>query len=128
MTNKITLKLIGFGILTWLIPFIASFPFFNYQTQELIIDVFFFKTIMIVLSALVGTILLILLFKNINRNYIKLGIIIGLAWLLINWVLDFIFLLPMSGMAICPYFTEIGLRYLVVPIYSIGIAYILAKK
>ncbi len=127
MTKRFILKLTGFGFLTWLIPFIASFPFFNYKTQELIIDDFFFKTIMIVLSALVGTILLVLIYKKINQNYIKMGIIIGITWLGINWILDFIFLLPMADMAIGQYFTEIGLRYLVIPIYSIGFALVIKK-
>jgi len=127
MTKKSLTKLIGFGILTWLIPFLGSFPFFS-PDKGLLIDVFLFKTIMIVLGGLVATIFLVLFFKDVKKNHIKIAIIVGLIWLVINWLLDFIFLLPMSQMQVGPYFTEIGLRYLVLPIYSLGIGYLLAKK
>jgi len=126
MTKKSILKLFGFGFLTWVIPFLGSFPFYS-PDKGLLIDIFLFKTIMIVLGALVGVIFLVLYFKDIQKNYIKAGIIVGLVWLLINWVLDFIFLLPMAGIPVGQYFAEIGLRYLAIPIYSIGLAYI-AKK
>jgi uncharacterized membrane protein YpjA len=127
MTKKMFLKLIGFGFLTWLIPFLGSFPFFSPE-KGLLIDLFLFKTIMIVLGTLVGTVFLVLYFKDIKNDYLKTGIIVGLVWLAINWILDFIFLLPMSGMPIGHYFTEIGLRYLSLPIFSIGLAYLLTKK
>ncbi|MFC1598651.1 hypothetical protein ACFL2U_01395 [Patescibacteria group bacterium] len=127
MTKKFIAKLIGFGILTWLIPFLGSFPFYSPE-QGLLIDIFLFKTIMIVLGGLVATIFLVLIFKNITKDYLKAGLIIGLVWLLINWGLDLLILLPMADMPIGQYFTEIGLRYLVLPIYTLGIAYLLAKK
>jgi len=127
MTKKLIAKLIGFGILTWLIPFLGAFPFYSPE-KGLLIDLFLFKTIMIVLGAFVGTIFLVLYFKEIKKNYIKAGIIVGLAWLLINWGLDLIFLLPMSQMPVGQYFTEIGLRYLSLPIFSLGIAWALKNK
>jgi uncharacterized membrane protein YpjA len=51
------------------------------------------------------------------------GVIIGIAWLAINWLLDIMILLPLSGMTINTYFAQIGLRYLVIPFMSIAIGY-----
>jgi len=127
MNKKLLIKLISFGILSWLIPFIGSFPFYS-PDQGLLIDIFLFKTIMIVLGALVGVLLLVLFFNDIKKDYLKASIIVGIVWLIINWGLDFIFLLPMSQMPIAQYFTEIGLRYLVLPIVSIGIGLVVKNK
>ncbi len=47
---------------------------------------------------------------------------------MISIVLDLAVLLPMSGMAIVPYFTDIGLRYLIIPIITVGMGYLLESK
>ncbi len=105
------LKIIIFGFLTWLIPFIVAM-FFYAPGGELLIDIFTFKTIMIIVSSLCATILLVLLFLTIFNNFIREGIIIGSGWLILNWVLDALILLPMNGMDLTTYFSQIGLRYL----------------
>jgi len=122
------LKIIWFGFLTWLIPFIVSF-FFVDKTGNYLIPETFFKTIMIVTGGLVGTFLLVKYFIKLKGDYLKEGIVIGLSWLAINLCIDLIFV--GSGffkMSFLSYFTDIGLRYLIIPIYSIGIGYILEKK
>lgn len=121
------LKSIFFGILTWLIPFVVSFFFFN-MSGELTIDKFLFKSIMIVVGSLTACTLLILYFKHVNSDYIKTGFVLGGLWLFINWVLDLVVLIPMSGMSYNDYFAEIGLRYLVIPIMSYTIGRVLETK
>jgi len=120
--------MILFGLVTWLVPFIVSFLFFDVETQTFRIGEIFFKSIMIVLSGIVGVILLVYYFKGIDKGYLREGIAIGLIWFGINCVLDLVLLLPMSGMAIGPWFAEIGMRYLMAPIMSIGFGYALEKK
>ncbi|WP_243668479.1 hypothetical protein [Methanoculleus chikugoensis] len=45
-------------------------------------------------------------------------------WLLINWALDAVILLPLSGgMDAGTYMAQIGLRYLSIPIIAVGIGY-----
>jgi len=120
-------KIIGFGIITWLIPFIASFFLYS-RTGTPVVNVFLVKTIMIVLGAFAGVLLLVIYFRGIEKNYLKEGIIVGLTWLVINWLLDFIILLPLAKVNIAIYFFQTGLRYLMIPIISIGIGYLLKTK
>ncbi len=115
------------GILTWFIPFVLSFPFFSPE-RGLLIDEHFFKTIMVVTGAVTGVLMLVWYFKKTTRAYMAEGILVGLVWLAINWVLDFAVLLPMTGMNAGTYFTQIGLRYLALPVFSIGLGYVLNEK
>ena len=116
-----------YGFLAWLIPFIASIFFYS-KEAGLTVDVYFFKSIMIVIGSITAAFLLISYFKNINTNYIKEGIIVGIVWLVINIILDLLVLIPMSGMSVGDYFTQIGLRYLVMPVMSIMVGKVLAEK
>jgi uncharacterized membrane protein YpjA len=126
MMNKY-LKITLFGFLTWLVPFVASF-FFYTRSGALIIGEGLFKSIMIVLGSVTGAILLAIHFRKVADNYLRTGIFIGLSWFAINIVLDFLFLIPMSHMAVGAYFSQIGLRYLTIPITSIAIGFILQQR
>ncbi|MCA9372002.1 hypothetical protein KC726_03835 [Candidatus Woesebacteria bacterium] len=121
------LKILIYGFLAWLIPFIISI-FFYTADGTLRTDIFFFKSIMIVVGTASASYLLILYFKTIHRNVIKEGIIVGLIWFAINILLDLIILLPMSGMPINDYVVQIGIRYLAMPIISTTIGIALANK
>jgi len=116
-----------YGFLAWLIPFVASI-FFYTKEGGLIIDIFFFKTIMIIVGSISGAFLLISYFKRINIGYLKEGIYVGITWFVINILLDLLVLIPMSGMAISDYFLQIGLRYLVMPVMSIMVGIALENK
>ena len=119
------MKMILFrGFLTWLIPFTISFLFFTPDGIPLI-DITFFKSIMMILGCLVGVLLLIQSFKKIKTNYLEEGIKIGLIWFSINVTLDLIFLLPLGKLTITDYFTQIGIRYITIPIISIGMGYLI---
>jgi len=121
------IKIILYGFLTWLIPFITAFLFYT-KEGELTIDLFLFKSIMIVAGSAAGALLLIIYFRKIEKNYLREGITVGLAWLAINIILDLIILVPMSQMNTGAYFAEIGLRYLTIPITSTAIGYVAENK
>jgi uncharacterized membrane protein YpjA len=116
-----------YGFLAWLIPYVASI-FFYTKDGGLSIDIFFFKTIMIIVGSISGAILLISYFKKINIAYLKEGIYVGFTWFVINILLDLLFLIPMTGMAISDYFFQIGFRYLVMPVMSIMVGVALENK
>jgi len=120
------LKIGLFGLLTWLIPFVVSFLFYS-KEGELSIDIFLFKSIMIVVGSVTGATLLVIYFKKIEKNYLSEGILVGLVWFLMNMVLDLIVLVPMSGMDIGTYVAQIGLRYLVIPTMSIAMGLVANK-
>jgi hypothetical protein len=122
-----TVLLLLFGFLSWLIPFLVSIPFYSMQ-GVLLVDVFLFKSIMIVVGSLVGTVLMVVLFLRLREGYLREGILIGFSWLVINWVMDSLVLLPMSGMDAATYFSQIGIRYLVIPIIAIGMGFILERS
>ncbi len=120
-------RLIGFGILTWLIPFVVAIPFYTPSGLP-VIDQTFFKTIMIVVGAAVGSLLLVLHFDRTHNLFLREGIIVGVVWLVINWVLDFVVLLPLNGMDPLTYFEQIGLRYLVLLFMAVTIGYIVERQ
>ncbi len=125
MDNKVKLGL--YGLLTWLIPFLFAFLFYS-RTGELLIDIFLFKSIMIVFAALVGVSLMAFYFKGITENCLKEGVLLGVVWFAINIVLDIAVLVPMSGATVGTWFTSTGMRYLIIPIMSIAIGYTLEAK
>jgi len=112
--------LVFFGFLTWLLPFFASFFFYDPATARMTIDNDFFKSIMVVFSCLVGTVLLVKYFDCIKKNYVKEGMVVGVVWAVMNWALDFVVLVPMMKVDTTAYFMSIGIRYLVVPIIAVG--------
>ncbi len=122
------LKIVLFGFLIWLIPFIAGFPFVD-QTGNFLIPETFFKSIMIVVGGLVGVTLAVTYFKEIGTDHVKEGITIGVVWLVINLGLDLVLVsMGFFPMTVTQYFADIGLRYLSMPIYTIGMGYALKQK
>jgi hypothetical protein len=115
-----TQLLLLLGFLSWLLPFLASFFFYDPSAARMTIDNDFFKSIMVVFSALVGTLLLVKYFSCLKKDYVKEGLVAGTAWAIINWVLDFVILVPMMQVEAPAYFMSIGLRYLMVPIVAVG--------
>ena len=112
------LRIIGYGILTWLIPFLISVPLYSHN-GELLIDQDLFKSIMIVSGSVIGAILIIRFFRTQSCCFFRAGCILGIVWLLVNWILDILILIPLGGYSFRSYFLQIGLRYLVIPVMTI---------
>lgn len=121
MNNNI--RIILYGIIVWLIPFLVAIPFYSPDGTIQVSDQLF-KSIMIVTGSIVGAYLLIRLFSDIQEKFIQTGWIIGGIWLIINWFLDAVILLPLNSMDPATYFSQIGLRYLMIPVMSIMGGYI----
>jgi uncharacterized membrane protein YpjA len=119
-------KALLYGFFTWLVPFVAGMFFYS-KDGSLLIDIFLFKSIMVVIGALTGAAFLVLYFKKVKRNFLREGVSIGLIWLAINWILDLVVLLPLAKMSIAAYFAQIGLRYLAIPVFSIAIGMVLEE-
>lgn len=124
---KLYLRGVLYGLLVWIVPFVTGFLFYTPE-GELKGNIFLFKSVMIVVSALIGAILLVSYFRRIKENYVREGIVLGCVWLVLNLLLDFLILIPMADMSHIDYFMEIGLRYLVMPIFSVAIGVSLARK
>jgi hypothetical protein len=115
-------KLLGFGLLTWLLPFLISIPLYSPEGEPLY-DIFLIKSVLIVFSTAIGTLLILVYFRGIRDNFVREGALLGGVWLLINWALDAVVLLPLSGMDAGTYMGQIGLRYLNILIIAVGIGY-----
>ena len=116
-----------YGFLAWLIPFVSSFLFYT-REGGLTIDIFLFKSIMIVVGTFSAAVLLVSYFKKINTDYLKEGVVVGLTWFAISILLDLLVLIPMSGMSIADYFAQIGIRYLAIPAMCIAVGTALENK
>ena len=122
------LKIVLFGFILWLILFIAGFPFVD-SSGNFLIPKTLFLSIMFVVGSLVGVTLSVRYFKEIGTNYVREGVTIGVAWLVICLGLDLVFvLIGLFSMTVTQYFTDIGLCFLSIPIYTIGMGYALMQK
>lgn len=118
-------KLWLFGILSWLVPFLAAFAFFD-PNGGLVIAQPLFKSIMVVVGGAVGCVLLVRAFRHISPTW-QAGLALGLFWLALNWALDIALLLPMSGQSLPDYAADIGLRYLVLPMIATAMGAVASK-
>ena len=112
--------LLLFGFLTWLLPFAASFFFYDPSAERMTIDNDMFKSIMVVFSTLVGTLLLVKYFDAVKKDFVKEGLVVGAVWAVMNWIIDFVVLVPLMNADAPTYFMSIGLRYLMIPIIAAG--------
>ncbi len=120
MADKI--RLIGYGILSWLAPFLVSFIFYG-PGGVLLIDYDLFKTLMVVVGSGTGAILLYMYFRVIRERHVREAWIAGIGWMAINWLLDLVFLLPLSRQAPGDYVVQIGLRYFMILFMSLAVGY-----
>ncbi|MBM9502475.1 hypothetical protein JWG44_19665 [Leptospira sp. 201903071] len=114
-------RILSYGFLVWLIPFAVAIPFYT-RDGKLQTDIFLFKTVMILVGSLTGSLLLASLAIRISGKTLSTLLVTALIWLIINWGLDFLILLPMSKMSVPDYFIQIGFGYLTMSIiaFSIG--------
>ncbi|RQD82320.1 MAG: hypothetical protein D5R96_05595 [Methanocalculus sp. MSAO_Arc2] len=114
------LRLLLYGILTWLAPFVFSLFLYG-QNGTLKIDIFAFKSLMIISGAAAGALLIILYLRSLpaGTQWLAAGITIGTSWLLINWVLDLLVMVALFGMGPGEWFVQIGSRYLVIPVMAL---------
>lgn len=127
MSKKIIYRVIGLGVLSWLIPFVVSFLCYNTEGQ-ILMEYSTFKSIMMISGTASGSYLLYLFFKRVYCDFISNGFIVGLSWLALNILLDSIVLIPMMKVSFSTYFMSIGLGYLSIPAISVAMGYLLNKK
>jgi hypothetical protein len=94
----------------WAIPYVTAIPLLPLMHS----DPTFFKTIMIVEGATVGTVLTAIYFLGVDGDYLRHGIVAAIVWIVLNWILDYVGVIPFSGMSLTRYVIEIGLRYIAI--------------
>lgn len=121
-----SLKLVlALGFLLWLVPFIVSLAISPIHTSDRVL----FETVMPVVITLAVVALSYLYFRGVKGEYLKEGVITGIIWLAISLIFDMLMFSwgPMA-MSFTDYMKDIGLTYLIYPIVTIGIGYLLEKR
>lgn len=113
-------RLALYGVYTWLIPFVTSIPFYSPQGTP-VLPLGLFKSLMLVVGSATGAWLLVRTFRR-WPSLRHAGWFVGILWLGINVGLDLLILVPFSKMSLPDCFSEIGLRYLVIPIMSFALS------
>jgi hypothetical protein len=119
-------KLIGFGFLIWLIPFLVSFVVFPLRDSTRAL----FESIMSVMLVLAVLIFSSLYFKKVEKESIKEGVIAGALWFVISLIIDLMLFLPESPMqmTLAEYMMDIGLTYFIILMIPISFGVFLHKK
>jgi hypothetical protein len=120
------LKIVIFGFVVWLVPFLVSFFIYPLKTAGNPL----FETIMPLIITITVVALAYLYLKNVETDLIWEGVIIGVAWFIINIAIDLFLFLPPSPMqmSFVNYMEDIGIAYLIIPVITIGLAYMADKK
>jgi hypothetical protein len=120
------LKIILFGFLVWLVPFLVSFFMYPLKTAGSPL----FESVMPVIITIITVVLAGIYLKNAEGDLLREGALIGVAWFLISVIIDlFLFLTPSPmQMSITSYFMDIGITYLIIPIITIGMVSLTRKK
>lgn len=118
--NK-NLKLILFGFLVWMLPFLVSVVIFPMKTFNNPL----FESIMPVIITLTVVTFSYFYLNDIKGNFAREGFVTGLVWFIISIVIDLLLFIPPSPMqmSFTSYIMDVGLTYLIIPIVTVGFAY-----
>jgi uncharacterized membrane protein YpjA len=120
-----TTRMLRYGLLAWLLPFVVSFPLFSLLTTNRAL----FDSIMSVTVAITAVACAIHFVKPLTRFSRLEAVLVGFVWVLVNIVLDMLFFGwgPMR-MSLGTYLGDIGLVYLAYPVVLLGAAALLEPR
>jgi heme/copper-type cytochrome/quinol oxidase subunit 2 len=110
------------GFCDWLLPFALSFVIFPLKNS----NYYLFESLMTVIVVFAAVLFAYRYFRKVEVNHIREGVLLGILWLAINLVIDFALFLPKSPMqmSLFLYMSQIGIKYLSIPIITIGFGYL----
>lgn len=122
------LKVVLYGFLVWLLPFVVSLFIYPLKVAGSPL----FESIMPLVISLTVVVLAFFYLKNLDGDYIKEGVIIGVFWFTISIIIDLLLFLSPSAlqMSFTDYLMDIGITYLLIPFITIGMGLVAeeAKK
>ena len=118
-------KTLFYGFLIWLIPFITAFLIFPIRESNRAL----FESIMPIVITVSVVFFAYHYFKKLDNNFVKEGVMLGITWLAISFVIDLVMFMqgPMK-MTFTAYIMDIGLTYLIIPAITIGFGYLSKSK
>ncbi|NYT18533.1 MAG: hypothetical protein GKB98_02855 [Methanobacteriales archaeon] len=119
------LKVVLYGFLVWLLPFVVSLFIYPLKVAGSPL----FESIMPLVISLTVVVLAFFYLKNLDGDYIKEGVIIGVFWFTISIIIDLLLFLSPSAlqMSFTDYLMDIGITYLLIPFITIGMGLVAAK-
>ena len=114
-----------YGFILWVVPFAVAMALFQVRNQQRPL----FESIMPVVLVICALVLADLYLRNLEHNFVREGIQVGLIWLLISIGLDLLMFLwgPMQ-MSLADYMMDIGFTYLIYPAITMGMGTLLAQR
>jgi len=115
-----------FGLLVWLIPFAVAFVIYPIRESSRPL----FESIMPVTVAAATVVFAVLYFRQVARQHLREGILIGLIWLVMCLAIDMPLMLLGGPMQMTPseYIADIGVTYLMIPVITIGMGAVLGQR
>jgi hypothetical protein len=121
---KTTSRIWLYGVLIWIAGMAVGTALWPIHASHTPL----FKSVMVVTMTAVGMFFVVRLFHSITSDYLKTGIHAGLIWTVMNWIFDLIVLVGLLKSPLGMYVMDIGLRYLAIPIMTIGCGVLLENK
>ncbi|MDP3065819.1 MAG: hypothetical protein Q8N08_03695 [Methanobacteriaceae archaeon] len=119
------LKIVLYGLGVWVVPFLVSFIIYPLKQSGNPL----FESLMAVVITATVVLLILLYFKPLENHFLKEGVLIGWAWLIISIAVDLLFFTggPMA-MSLTVYTADIGVTYLIIPLVTVGMGYLIDSK
>ncbi len=119
------LKVVLYGFLVWLLPFVVSLFIYPLKVAGSPL----FESIMPLVISLTVVVLAFFYLKNLDGDYVKEGVIMGVFWFTISIIIDLVLFLSPSALQVSftDYLMDIGITYLLIPFITIGMGLVAAK-
>lgn len=109
------LKIISYGLIIWLIPTLVTL------LASYLNALSFFDVISAIAIAITVIVFSYLYFEDVNVNFIKEGVILGVVWVVISIVLDIVLiLLGITKLSLISYAANVIPLYIIIPAVTIG--------
>jgi len=113
-----------YGFLIWIIGMAVGTALWPIHSSHLPL----FKSLMVVTMVAVEMVFILRLFRPVASGFPAVGIRAGAVWTAVNWALDLVVLVGLLKTPLGTYFWDVGLRYLAIPIMTIGCGFLLQGK
>lgn len=121
------IRVVAYGVLIWMLNFSASMIFAG-SDGFVHGDYTQFRAVMFMTNTLSAACLLALHFRHVKRSFLREGILVGTVWLEINLSLDFLVVVPRSGLGVTGYLTQIGIDYIGIPVLAILVGFVMTSR
>jgi len=115
---------VGYGLIAWTVPYATSLLLLSLIQR----DPEFFRTIMVVEGSLVGALLTVLYFEAVTSHYLREGFLLAATWIVVNWALDMVGVVPFVKLSMDRYFLQIGFEYLRMFAPTLAVGYMLERR